>query len=185
MSEHHHGEGHGHEGRRDNHFTDVEARVKALETVLTSVLAEFGLELPAGKKIRVWDSTAELRYLVVPERPPGTESLPRGRPRRVGHPRLHDRHRASPARPKRGRQRLLRVPGGRAQPTGDRAFHHVRSRTHRTHPKLAARSRCDAARQADRSQERSAGVRRSTASAAIGPVPRLPDVPDVPDPHRP
>ncbi len=39
------------------------------------VLAEFGLTLPAEKKIRVWDSTAELRYLVIPERPVGTEGL--------------------------------------------------------------------------------------------------------------
>ncbi|TCN29765.1 nitrile hydratase subunit alpha [Sinorhizobium americanum] len=39
------------------------------------VLAEFGLELPVDKKIRVWDSTAELRYLVVPERPDGTEDF--------------------------------------------------------------------------------------------------------------
>ena len=39
------------------------------------VLAEFGLELPADKKIRVWDSTAELRYIVIPERPAGTEGL--------------------------------------------------------------------------------------------------------------
>jgi nitrile hydratase len=37
------------------------------------VLAEFGVMLPENKKIRVWDSTAELRYLVVPERPEGTE----------------------------------------------------------------------------------------------------------------
>jgi nitrile hydratase subunit alpha len=37
------------------------------------VLAEFGVSLPAGTKIRVWDSTAELRYLVVPVRPKGTE----------------------------------------------------------------------------------------------------------------
>ena len=37
------------------------------------VLAEFGVTLPADKKIRVWDSTAELRYLVVPERPAGTD----------------------------------------------------------------------------------------------------------------
>jgi nitrile hydratase len=36
------------------------------------VLEEFGLTLPADKKIRVWDSTAELRYLVVPMRPEGT-----------------------------------------------------------------------------------------------------------------
>jgi nitrile hydratase subunit alpha len=41
------------------------------------VLAEFGLDLPAQKKIRVWDSTAELRYLVIPERPAGTEGLSR------------------------------------------------------------------------------------------------------------
>lgn len=39
------------------------------------VLAEFGLVLPDDKKIRVWDSTAELRYLVIPERPAGTDSL--------------------------------------------------------------------------------------------------------------
>lgn len=39
------------------------------------VLSEFGLTLPADKNIRVWDSTAELRYLVVPLRPAGTDSL--------------------------------------------------------------------------------------------------------------
>ncbi|AXV15540.1 nitrile hydratase subunit alpha [Neorhizobium sp. SOG26] len=39
------------------------------------VLEEFGLRLPETKKIRVWDSTAELRYLVIPERPDGTEAL--------------------------------------------------------------------------------------------------------------
>jgi nitrile hydratase len=39
------------------------------------VLVEFGLELPEDKKIRVWDSTAELRYLVIPERPAGTDGL--------------------------------------------------------------------------------------------------------------
>jgi nitrile hydratase len=37
------------------------------------VLEEFGLTLPGDRKIRVWDSTAELRYLVVPVRPGGTE----------------------------------------------------------------------------------------------------------------
>ncbi|WP_019171548.1 nitrile hydratase subunit alpha [Pseudaminobacter salicylatoxidans] len=37
------------------------------------VLAEFGVTLPVETKIRVWDSTAELRYLVVPLRPAGTE----------------------------------------------------------------------------------------------------------------
>ena len=39
------------------------------------VLEEFGLSLPQTKKIRVWDSTAELRYIVIPERPEGTEGL--------------------------------------------------------------------------------------------------------------
>ena len=39
------------------------------------VLAEFGIELPAEREIRVWDSTAEVRYLVIPQRPAGTEGL--------------------------------------------------------------------------------------------------------------
>jgi nitrile hydratase len=39
------------------------------------VLKEFGIELPKGKEVRVWDSTAEIRYLVIPERPAGTERL--------------------------------------------------------------------------------------------------------------
>ncbi|WP_298958220.1 nitrile hydratase subunit alpha [uncultured Roseibium sp.] len=37
------------------------------------VLAEFGITLPAVKEIKVWDSTAEVRYLVIPERPAGTD----------------------------------------------------------------------------------------------------------------
>jgi nitrile hydratase subunit alpha len=37
------------------------------------VLKEFGTEIPDGKEIRVWDSTSEMRYLVIPERPEGTE----------------------------------------------------------------------------------------------------------------
>ncbi len=39
------------------------------------VIAEFGLALPENIEVRVWDSTAELRYLVLPERPAGTASL--------------------------------------------------------------------------------------------------------------
>jgi len=39
------------------------------------VLREFGLELPQDVEVRVWDSTAELRYLVLPERPAGTEEM--------------------------------------------------------------------------------------------------------------
>ena len=40
-----------------------------------SVLAEFGVELPQSTQIRIWDSTAEVRYLVVPQRPAGTQHL--------------------------------------------------------------------------------------------------------------
>ena len=39
------------------------------------VLREFGLELPEDTEIHVWDSTAELRYMVLPERPAGTEKM--------------------------------------------------------------------------------------------------------------
>lgn len=38
-----------------------------------AVLLEFGLELPEDTKITVWDSTAEMRYLVIPKRPSGTD----------------------------------------------------------------------------------------------------------------
>jgi len=39
------------------------------------VLTEFSVDLPPEKEVRVWDSNAELRYLVLPERPAGTESM--------------------------------------------------------------------------------------------------------------
>ena len=40
-----------------------------------SVLREFGLDLDDSVEVRVWDSTAEMRYMVLPERPEGTEHL--------------------------------------------------------------------------------------------------------------
>jgi nitrile hydratase len=40
-----------------------------------AVLAEFGVTLAEHVEVRVWDSTAEIRYLVLPERPPGTDDL--------------------------------------------------------------------------------------------------------------
>jgi nitrile hydratase len=40
-----------------------------------SVLAEFGTEVAETVEVRTWDTTAELRYLVLPERPPGTDHL--------------------------------------------------------------------------------------------------------------
>ena len=39
------------------------------------VLADFGIALPPGRETRVWDSTAEVRYLVLPQRPPGTDGM--------------------------------------------------------------------------------------------------------------
>jgi len=39
------------------------------------VLNEFGVDVGANVEVRVWDSTAEIRYLVLPQRPPGTERM--------------------------------------------------------------------------------------------------------------
>jgi nitrile hydratase len=39
------------------------------------VLREFGLDVADDVEIRIWDSTAEIRYLVLPERPAGTEKM--------------------------------------------------------------------------------------------------------------
>ena len=39
-----------------------------------AVLAEFGVTLDESTEVRVWDSTAEVRYLVIPQRPAGTEA---------------------------------------------------------------------------------------------------------------
>ena len=41
-----------------------------------AVLQEFGLDIDESKEVRVWDSTASIRYLVLPERPDGTGDLP-------------------------------------------------------------------------------------------------------------
>ena len=40
-----------------------------------AVLAEFGVSLPADTRIRVWDSTAEIRYLVLPMRPDDSDGM--------------------------------------------------------------------------------------------------------------
>ena len=40
-----------------------------------TVLREFGLELPEAIEIRVWDSNSDVRYMVLPERPVGTEQM--------------------------------------------------------------------------------------------------------------
>jgi nitrile hydratase len=40
-----------------------------------ALLAEMGLDLPPSREVRVWDSSAEMRYMVLPRRPAGTEAL--------------------------------------------------------------------------------------------------------------
>ena len=40
-----------------------------------AVLAEFGMEVPAEREVRVWDSSAEIRYMVLPQRPAAGEGL--------------------------------------------------------------------------------------------------------------
>lgn len=42
-----------------------------------AVLAEFGLEIDPDREVRVWDQTSELRYMVLPQRPEGTDHLSR------------------------------------------------------------------------------------------------------------
>jgi len=55
-------------------YKSFEYRSRAVAEPRT-VLREFGLELPDDTRIRVWDSSAEVRYFVLPERPAGTEGL--------------------------------------------------------------------------------------------------------------
>ncbi len=63
-------------GRPPSWYKSREYRARAVREPRT-VLAEFGLELPEGMHLRVVDSTADLRYMVLPRRPPGTEAWSR------------------------------------------------------------------------------------------------------------
>jgi len=53
-------------------YKSAEYRARAVREP-RKVLEEFGVRLPDHVGIRVWDSTAELRYMVIPQRPAGTE----------------------------------------------------------------------------------------------------------------
>jgi nitrile hydratase len=53
-------------------YKDLEYRSRVVRESRT-VLKEMGLDLPAGVEVRVWDTTADTRYMVLPERPRGTE----------------------------------------------------------------------------------------------------------------
>jgi nitrile hydratase len=72
----------GHESRVGDHLVAVENTPKLHNMIVCTsravkdprgVLADFGVSLPKDTEIRVWDSTAETRFLVLPMRPPGTE----------------------------------------------------------------------------------------------------------------
>ncbi|MEY4267382.1 MAG: Nitrile hydratase subunit alpha [Pseudomonadota bacterium] len=53
-------------------YKDLEYRARVVRQART-VLKEMGLELPATTEIRVWDTTTDTRYIVIPERPAGTD----------------------------------------------------------------------------------------------------------------
>jgi nitrile hydratase len=55
-------------------YKDLEYRARVVRESRT-VLKEMGLDLPAHVQIRVWDTTADTRYMVLPQRPTGTENL--------------------------------------------------------------------------------------------------------------
>ena len=74
-------------------YKSAEYRARAVREP-RKVLEEFGVTLPDHVGVRVWDSTAELRYLVIPQRPAGTEDGTRIASGRHRHAQLDDRHRA-------------------------------------------------------------------------------------------
>jgi nitrile hydratase subunit alpha len=59
-------------------YKDLEYRARVVRESRT-VLREMGLELPPEIEVRVWDTTADTRYMVVPMRPPGTDGWPEER----------------------------------------------------------------------------------------------------------
>jgi nitrile hydratase len=62
-------------GMSPSWYKSTEYRARAVRDP-RGVLKEFGTDLPPGIEIRVWDSTSDRRYMVVPERPAGTEGWP-------------------------------------------------------------------------------------------------------------
>ena len=76
-----------------------------------AVLREFGVELPQTTQIRVHDSTADMRYIVLPARPEGTDGMDAAALARLVTRELHDRHRPGPRARKHLRQpRPRRIP---------------------------------------------------------------------------
>jgi len=56
-------------------YKSPEYRSKAVREPRTMLREDFGVELPDEVEIEVWDSNSELRYMVLPQRPPGTEDV--------------------------------------------------------------------------------------------------------------
>jgi len=61
-------------GLPPNWYKSLEYRSRVVSQP-RAVLKEFGLELDGSVEVRVWDSTADVRYLVLPQRPDGTEGM--------------------------------------------------------------------------------------------------------------
>ena len=61
-------------GLPPNWYKSTPYRAKAVRDP-RGLLKEFGLELAQDTEVRVWDSNAEIRYLVLPKRPEGTENM--------------------------------------------------------------------------------------------------------------
>ncbi len=62
-------------GAAPDWYKDLDYRARVVRESRT-VLREMGLDLPASTEIRVWDTTADTRYMVLPEQPPATEGWP-------------------------------------------------------------------------------------------------------------
>ena len=56
-------------------YKSPEYRSKAVREPRTMLREDFGVELPDDVEVEVWDSNSELRYMVLPQRPPGTEEM--------------------------------------------------------------------------------------------------------------
>jgi len=60
-------------GLPPNWYKQPAYRSRIVREPRTMLREEFGLDVPESVEVRVWDSSAELRYMVLPQRPPGTE----------------------------------------------------------------------------------------------------------------
>jgi len=62
-------------GLPPNWYKDPAYRARAVREPRAMLRDDFGVEIPDSKEIQVWDSSSEMRYWVIPQRPAGTEAL--------------------------------------------------------------------------------------------------------------